>query len=431
LDVILEFMVGGLLLAIDAELEFAFFCPQHNRLSLHAPDHVEGRLGTTAQGHFEDVFPDAFLDGFAQVVLNFKEAVRRAQAADALMGALVVVMLDPQADALAGLLEVVELGAAEELAPDGVPEAFDLAQGHRMMGRGPNMGDAVLGHFVLEAARSAPSRILAAVVGEHLLGNAEFSGSPPVNLDDGLGGLAAEQLDADNEPRVIVHEGDQVGVVATQPEAEDVTLPHLVGGGPFEETGLGGIAFGPPGRGGDELLLVQRAAHRFGAGLQKEPAAQHLRDALGTPALIGLFERDNLLADGLGQARPFLGAAARRLRGTEHRRIRAALPAVAQHPVVEGVDRDVEQSGHLGPGCVPLRRTSSPPGAGTPVGIYLISDACLDDSLSAVTISSFRLRQRPIHLFVSWGINQSVTPNRSQCLLMNWSLAHEQVLQFY
>jgi hypothetical protein len=134
LDVIFEFLVGVLLLAIDAELEFAFFGPQHDGLSLHAPDHVEGRLGTAAQGHFERVFADALLDGLAQLVLDFEEAIRRAQAANALMGALVVVMLDPQADALAGLLEVVELGAAEEFAPDGVPEPLDLAQRHRVVG---------------------------------------------------------------------------------------------------------------------------------------------------------------------------------------------------------------------------------------------------------------------------------------------------------
>lgn len=56
------------------------------------------------------------------------------------------------------------------------------------------------------------------------------------------------------------------------------------------------------------------------------------------------------------------------------------------------------------------------------MGISLVFEACLDDSSSVVTISFFRLRHRPIHLFVSWGINLSVTPNRSQCLIMNWSL---------
>lgn len=134
MDVIFEFLVGGLLLAIDAELEFALFGPQHDGLPLHAPYHVEGCLRAAAQGHFERVFPDAVLDGLAQLVLDLEEAVRRAQAANALMRALVIVMLDPQADALAGLLEVIELGAAEELAPDGVPESFDFAQCHRMVG---------------------------------------------------------------------------------------------------------------------------------------------------------------------------------------------------------------------------------------------------------------------------------------------------------
>jgi hypothetical protein len=188
---------------------------------------------------------------------------------------------------------------------------------------------------------------LAAVVGEHFLGRAELRGGPPVNLDDCVCGLAAEQVDADDEPRVVVHEGDQVGVVAAQPEAEDVTLPHLVGGGPLEEAGLGGIALGPPGGRGDELFLVQGAAHRFGAGLHEEPSAQHLRDAPHPPTPIGLLESDDLLADRLGEARPFFGAAARRLRRTEQRRIRATLPAVIQHPAVEGIERDVEQSGHL------------------------------------------------------------------------------------
>jgi hypothetical protein len=58
-------MVGGLLLAIDAEFEFAFFGPQHDGLSLHAPDHVEGCLGTAAQGHFKGVITDALFDGLA------------------------------------------------------------------------------------------------------------------------------------------------------------------------------------------------------------------------------------------------------------------------------------------------------------------------------------------------------------------------------
>ena len=126
-------MVVVLFHAIDAEFEFAFFCLQHDGLAVHAPDHVEGCFGSTAQRHFEGVFADAFFEGFAQLMLDFKEAVGRTQPTNALVRTLVVVMLHPESDALASLLEVVELGSSEEFTPDRVPEALHLAQSHRMM----------------------------------------------------------------------------------------------------------------------------------------------------------------------------------------------------------------------------------------------------------------------------------------------------------
>jgi hypothetical protein len=52
------------------------------------------------------------------------------------MGPLVVVVLDPQPHPFPRLLETVELGAAEELAPDRLPQPLDLAQRHRMVGTG-------------------------------------------------------------------------------------------------------------------------------------------------------------------------------------------------------------------------------------------------------------------------------------------------------
>jgi hypothetical protein len=306
-------LVVGLFLAIDAEFEFAFFRPQHDGLAVHAPDHVKGCFGTAAQRHFKGVFTDAILDGFAQLMLDFKEAVCRTHAADALMGALVIVVLDPQADALAGLLIIIELGTSEEFTPDRVPETLDLAQGHRMMGSGTDVGDPVLGHFILKAARSTPSRILAAVVGEHFLGDAKLRSGPPIDFYDGLRRLTAKQIDTHDEPRVIIHEGNQIGVVPTQPEAENVALPHLIGSGPLEKAGFGGIALRSLDSRSHEFLLVQRLTHRFGAGFHEEPAPQHLGDALYAPGLIGLFESNNLLPYGRGQARPFLRAAARRL----------------------------------------------------------------------------------------------------------------------
>ena len=102
----------------DTEFEFALLGAEDDRLAVHAADHVEGRLGFAAQGQLQEVFLDAGLEGLAQLGLDLEEAVRRAQAVDALVRALVVVIFDPEFDALAGVLEAVELGADQELLPD-------------------------------------------------------------------------------------------------------------------------------------------------------------------------------------------------------------------------------------------------------------------------------------------------------------------------
>jgi hypothetical protein len=73
------------------------------------------------------------LHDLAQFLGNGKEAIGRAQAVQRLMRPPVVVVLHPQPNPLAGRLKAVELGTLQKLLPDGLPEAFDLAQGHGMM----------------------------------------------------------------------------------------------------------------------------------------------------------------------------------------------------------------------------------------------------------------------------------------------------------
>lgn len=281
---------------------------------MHAAHHVEGRVGAAAQGHFQHVVADPLFEGLAQLVLDFKEAVRRTEPAKALMGPLVVVILDPEADPGAGLFEIIELGAAEELTPNGAPEPLDLAQRHRVVRTGTDMGDAVLGQLHLETRLAAPGRILAAVVGEHFLGRSVFRHRPPIDLKNRLGRLAAEQFKADDVTRVIVHEGDQVRVGPAQPEAKDVALPHLVGRGPLEKPGLARIAFGPPDHRLHQLFLVQGLAHGLRADLHQEPAVHHLGDAPHAPTAVGLLELDDLFPHGGRQARSFIAAASRRRR---------------------------------------------------------------------------------------------------------------------
>lgn len=224
------------------EFEFALFGAQDDRLAVHAADHVEGRARLAAQSHLEQVVLDARLDGLAQLGLDLEEPVRRTQPADALMRALVVVIFDPELDALAGRVKGLELRAHEELLPERGPEALDLAQRHGVLRTRLEMGHAILLQLRLEARRAAPRSILPAVIGEHLLRWLELGDGLAVHLDHRLRRRAAEQIRADDEPRIIIEERDDIGIAAAEPEGEDVRLPHLVGCGPLEEPGPGEIA---------------------------------------------------------------------------------------------------------------------------------------------------------------------------------------------
>ena len=83
------------------QLEFAFLGPQHDRLAFHPADHVEGCARLAAQRHLQNVVLDASLDGFAQLTLDLKEAIGWTETIDPLVRPLVVVMFDPELDALA------------------------------------------------------------------------------------------------------------------------------------------------------------------------------------------------------------------------------------------------------------------------------------------------------------------------------------------
>jgi hypothetical protein len=73
------------------------------------------------------------------------------------MGAPMVVVLHPQPHAFAGRLETVKLCTLKKLLPDGLPEAFDLAQGHGMMRPALDVMNAIFPQFRLESRGSAPT----------------------------------------------------------------------------------------------------------------------------------------------------------------------------------------------------------------------------------------------------------------------------------
>jgi hypothetical protein len=254
-------LVGDLLrrsrfLAIDEHLHAALLRPDHHRLLAQPPHHVEGALGLPAERELEDVLLDAALDDLPELLRDGKEAIRRAEPLQGLVGPAVVVVLHPEPHPLASRVEAVELGALQELLPDRLPEALDLAQGHGVMGPALQVVHAILAELGLEAGRAPPAGELPALVGEHLPGHAVLRHRPAVDLQHVLRRLAAEDVQPHHVAGVIVEEADEVGVLAAQPEGEDVGLPELIRRGTLEEARPRGIALGFGARLFEELVLV-------------------------------------------------------------------------------------------------------------------------------------------------------------------------------
>jgi hypothetical protein len=191
IEVIDQFLFFVLFVA-DTEFEFALLGPEHDGLTVHAANHVEGGLRFATQGQFQQIFLDAGLDGFAQRRLDFEEAIGRTEPFNTLMRSLVVVIFDPEFDSLASRLEAVELSTGEELLPDAFPEALDLAQRHRMLGAAFEVSHPILSEFGLEAAGAAPRSILAAIVREHLLGRLKLTSRHSIDFDHRLSCGTAE-----------------------------------------------------------------------------------------------------------------------------------------------------------------------------------------------------------------------------------------------
>ena len=326
LEVVDEFLV--LVSIVDGEFEFSFFGPEDDRLPFHAADHVEGSLGLAAQSYLQEVFLDAFLDGFAQLGGDFEVTIRRTETFNALVRAFVIIVSNPKPDAFTGRCEAFELSAGEKLLPNGFPEAFDFAQRHGVMRPGFEVMGAVLLHLGLEAGGAAPVDELPAIVGEHLFGRLIFAGGDPKHFQDILGGVAAEQVRANDEAGVVVHEADEVGVAAAQSEGEDVRLPHLIGGGALEEPRPDQVA---PwlGRGLDETLPLEGLADCLRTGRQEKHSPEQLGDPFDAAGRFLFFEFEDLLPDGLRQLGPGPSDALA-LQSL------LALESIAGHPLIDG-----------------------------------------------------------------------------------------------
>ncbi len=170
------------ILAVDQHLDFALFRPDHHRLVAHATDHVKRVPRFAPKCQLKGVFLDAFFQRLFQGALNLKKSVGRTQTSNALMGPLVVVILDPKSDSLAGLFIAAKLRPLQKLGQNRLPEPFDLAQRHGMMGAGFDVLDPIFLQCLFKPSRPSPVGILAAVVREHLLGHAVFADRLAIGL---------------------------------------------------------------------------------------------------------------------------------------------------------------------------------------------------------------------------------------------------------
>jgi len=319
------------LFAIHHHLDLPLLRTNDHRLLAHPPHHVERTARLPSQCQFQHVVLNAALDDLAQLLGNGKEAIGRTQPLQGLMGPPMVVVLHPQPNPFAGGLEAVELGALQELLPDGFPETFDLAQSHGMMRPALNVVHPILAQLRFESGGPAPTRVLAPLVREQLFGHAVLGHGPAVDLEHVLRGLTPKYVQPYHVAGVIVDKADEVGVLASQPEGEDVGLPQLVGGGALKEAWLGGIAPRLAARRLEQLLLVQGAANRLPAHGQKPHPPQELADFLDPQVGVVTLEFDDLR---LHRRRYFRPRTAR----TSRLRLQArfALIAVHPHPLGQG-----------------------------------------------------------------------------------------------
>jgi hypothetical protein len=110
------FLAGGFI--VHQHPDFPFFRPDDHALASHAAHHIKWVHRAAPQGKFQNVLRYAVLQCLFQVVGDLEEPVGRAQAADALVRALVIVIGNPESGSFHRLIETVELGPLEEFVLD-------------------------------------------------------------------------------------------------------------------------------------------------------------------------------------------------------------------------------------------------------------------------------------------------------------------------
>ncbi len=192
----------------------------------HQKDALARRL---VHGFGELVLLPSRFEAQAHLVFRPEEAVSRDGVVQALVGSEVVVVVDEGGQALLGFMQLLGPDSGPELFTNGLPKALALAHGLRVLGSGQNVVDALAVQQLPEAAGASPGVILPSLVREQLLGFAKALDAFQKCFLNEVRGLSQAQTPRDDIAAVVVHEGDQIHLLAvpSQVEAGDVGLPKL------------------------------------------------------------------------------------------------------------------------------------------------------------------------------------------------------------
>ena len=232
------------------------------------PGQIEGLARRLLARQTQCVLLDLCLNAGTHRRCGTEEAIRRGEPFERLMRTLKVVVLDIERHPPLAVLEVRKYRAREQLFPQRLPEALDLAAGLRVVRTALHVRNAVALELGLELGAAAPSGVLAPLVGQDLARCAVLRNATRQSFQHQHASLVMRHRQTHQVTRVIIQERRHVqALMAAQQEREQIRLPQLVGLGALE-------VLHPP-----LALGTRRHRRRLHPGLAQHPSHRRRRSA--------------------------------------------------------------------------------------------------------------------------------------------------------
>ena len=210
------------------------------------------------------------------------------------MRTLEVVVLNEQRHPPLAIVEVGEHRARQELLPQGLPEALDLAAGLGMVRAALHMPDALAPKLLLEVGRAPPCGVLPPLIGEDLPRGPIVRDASRERLHDERAPLVVSHHQTHKIAGVVIQERRNIDpLVFLQQEREQVGLPQLIGFGPLEAPRCGWRIRLSPDPLLREPLPLQHPSHRRLGGADADEAPEHVPDAPGSRTRMGRPRRQD------------------------------------------------------------------------------------------------------------------------------------------